>query len=533
MSILNSQGQRLLIEVAADGGLESLSGASTTEAGVGRTTRVATLSTGSSLHPWDQAHRALADPRSVGLEAVAAPAYAEPDFVQTFPHQGPDDTGLESFAAAVPCRPVGLNPNWPPSAVQFAWHLADEFSGLRAARNRVGEPGGRRVRIAILDTGYDPNHITLPRHLMTELQRNFVDGDPTEATDPGRHFPLNNPGHGTATLALLAGNRVQPAGSGFDDFLGGAPFAEIVPVRIADSVVHFRTSSMAAGIEYAVAAGCDVVSISMGGVPTRAWATAVNRAYEAGVAIFAAAGNRIGLMPPAQIVYPARFDRVVAVCGVTADRSPFFKEGLHRLMHGCFGPPAKMVTAIAAYTPNTPWAAMGCQTLINPDGNGTSSATPQAAAAAALWLQQAGLPAGIEPWQKVEAVRHALFTSADKSVPEVEKYFGQGLLRAHKALDVPFRVNLPKSPPATVEFPWLRMLGALEAATSGRELMYEVEALQIYEQSPHLQDMTGTADPLNDKLDAATRKRLTAELRDSPLASQSLREYAARVYRQL
>lgn len=489
---------------------------------------------GVGLHPWDEAHRAVADPGALGLEAAIAPVYVEPDFVQRFPHQGSDDVGLESLAEATPCRYEGPNSEWPlPPA--FAWHLGDEFSGLRSAHNQVGDPPPRRLRIAILDTGYDPEHVTLPRHLLSELQRNLAGGDPLDATDPGRHFPLNNPGHGTATLALLAGNRVQLPTLGFEDFLGGAPFADIVPVRIADSVVHFYTSSMAAGIEYAIAAGCEVVSISMGGVPTRAWAAAVNRAYEAGVTIFAAAGNRIGPAPPKWIVYPARFDRVVAVCGATANKTPYYKPGLHRQMHGCFGPLPKMATALTAYTPNTPWAAMGCSGLINQDGNGTSSATPQAAAAAALWLQQATIPTDIEPWQKVEAVRHALFSSADKSRPEGEAWFGQGLLRAQQALAVPLRSDLLPTLADEVSFRWLRLLGALEAVpeSSGRDLMYEVEALQIYEQSLPLQQLTGGADPSTDQLEVGTRKRLIGALRDSPLASRALRQYLRALHGQL
>ena len=127
-------------------------------------------------------------------------------------------------------------------------------------------------------------------------------------------------------------------------------------------------------------------------------------------------------------------------------------------MQGCFGPPAKMSTAITAYTPNTPWAILGCHGLITIDGAGTSSATPQAAAAAALWLQE-NLPAtAFSPWQRVEAVRNALFTSTDRSVPDVATYYGQGLLRAAEALATPFRTDLPKTPEDEVSFPWLRLL---------------------------------------------------------------------------
>jgi len=310
-------------------------------------------------------------------------------------------------------------------------------------------------------------------------------------------------------------------------------------VRIADSVIHFWNGAMAAGLNYAAEVGADVVSVSMGGLPTRAWADAVNRAYEAGVAIFAAAGNRIGPSPPSSIVYPARFRRVVAVCGATSDGSPYYRPGLHDHMQGCFGPAGKMATALAAYTPNMPWASMGCRDIITHDGGGTSAATPQAAAAAALWLLQADIPDGVEPWQKVEAVRNALFDSADKSQPDGRTYFGQGILRARLALDVPVRTDLKKTSADSVSFAWLRMLGGFESVAkappepAGRELMYEVEALQVYEQSPRLQELTGRADPAGDPIDAVTQKRLIEGLLASPLASQSLREHLTALRRRV
>ena len=100
---------------------------------------------------------------------------------------------------------------------------------------------------------------------------------------------------------------------------------------------------------------------------------------------------------------------------------------------------------MAAYTPNTPWADMGCGSLVNPDGAGTSSATPQCASAATLWLQK-HRPNPSEKWQIVEAVRHALFTSANKEQVAWASFFGNGLLRANDALGVPFNENLEKPP---------------------------------------------------------------------------------------
>jgi hypothetical protein len=368
-----------------------------------------------------------------------------------------------------------------------------------------------------------------------DLARNFTGyGAVNDATDPASSAPFTNPGHGTATLALLAGNRVNPPNfPHFNGFLGGTPHVDVVPIRTADSVVHFRTSSMAAGIEYAAQIGCQVLSISMGGIPSTAWADAVNHAYEAGVAIFAAAGNRIGPLPPVTLVYPARFDRVVAVCGFTAAKAPYRLEGLHRKMHGCFGPPSAMVHAIAAFTPNMPWASIGCRDLVNPDGAGTSSATPQAAAAAALWLQR-NLRNDAPLWKRVEAVRRAMFQSGDRSPAAGSEFFGNGLLRAHRMLDVPFDDSLPKSAVAEVSFPWLRLAGALEApaeALPGKERMFETEAMQLYLTTPRLQAVTGNADPHEDRLDTRTLQALLEEISRHPNASKSLKSRAQQLLR--
>jgi len=61
----------------------------------------------------------------------------------------------------------------------------------------------------------------------------------------------------------------------------------------------------------------------MGGLPSQAWADAVNKAYEAGVVVVCAAGNNFGGLPTSLVVYPARFDRVIAACGAMADRRPY------------------------------------------------------------------------------------------------------------------------------------------------------------------------------------------------------------------
>ncbi len=158
------------------------------------------------------------------------------------------------------------------------------------------------------------------------------------------------------------------------------------------------------------ATAVDVVTLSMGGLASSAWADAVNALYEAGVVVVTAAGNNFGNLPTHHVVYPARFNRVIAACGVMADHQPYADLPASK-MAGNYGPASKMRTAMAAYTPNVPWAKLGCGTVVDLDGAGTSAATPQIAAAAATWLQKNKAACGryTQPWMRVGAVRRALF----------------------------------------------------------------------------------------------------------------------------
>src|SRR5918994_3935142 len=477
--------------------------------------------TSPSVNPWDLAHEFAPHPSTATTPPVQ---FVEPDLLQSFVYEPPPEPSEMFRFGGRSCEPGAPNPNWP-SGEEFAWHLGDDFSQLASARNLVATPSGNRVRVGILDTGFDPAHSTLPLQLLLELQRDFFDDD-LDATDPGVSGLGNNPGHGTATQALLASRRVHLQGEPpFNDFLGGAPHAEVVPIRIANSVIHFSSSTIAEGIEYAVTAGCRVISISMGGLPSRRWAHAVNAAYEAGVAIFAAAGNNIrDGFPTREIVWPARFNRVVSVCGATADKSPYFKSGFDG-MQGNFGPEDKMHTAIAAYTPNTPWAEMGCSDVVSMNGGGTSSATPQVAAAAALWLQHRPPPTNIERWQRAEAVRHALFTSAEKSPPNRFKFFGQGLLCARGALEVAFDTSLPKTQKDNVWFPLLNLLTGFDELPEARRRMLEVEAAQLAASSPELIEVLPDPDVPPDQISAHDRQRILEALRRHRSASSTFREF--------
>lgn len=462
---------------------------------------------------WDACHE-LVRPGS-GIALAGSVEFAEPDILQQW---RAGDEAPDALSLAGGCVEDPPNPAFP-SGGDRLWYRD-------AAHSNFPDSDGAGARVAHLDTGFDPQHHTVPRHLRAELQRNFVDEHlSTDATDRTTSGVLTNFGHGTGTLGILAG--WSPDG-GMP--IGAAPGVEVVPIRVANSVVLFKTSTIAEGFDYVYSLlqdetnRIDVITMSMGGLASEAWAHAVNALYEAGVFIVTAAGNNFGNLPTHFIVYPARFNRVVAACGIMADQHAYADLPL-KLMAGNYGPPSKMQTAIAAYTPNTPWARIGCAGTVNRDGSGTSSATPQVAAAAALYIAKyrKQLSGYSQPWMRVEAVRRALFSVADQTD---HTHFGTGALRVAQALQVPppGESDLHAQPADTASWAlWHILTGLGIAATDGiaSQRMLELEALQL---SQRAEIEALLPDPDQPPHDTARLRAVADALASDPRASNALKK---------
>ena len=425
-----------------------------------------------------------------------------------------------------------------------AWNFGNDYAQLAAARGRVSAAKQKKVLIAHLDTGYDPQHATRPANLQENLQRNFIAGfPPGDAVDRApTGSALANPGHGTGTLSLLAGNKLDgaaPGWPGFRDFVGGAPLARIVPVRIADWVVRLTTSTMVQGFDYARSIGANVLSMSMGGLSSRALVDAVNLAYDNGIVMVTAAGNNLAGVPsPKTIVFPARYHRVLAACGLMADGRAY--AGLRPpTMQGNHGPDSKMETALGAFTPNVPWAQIGCGNVVDMHGAGTSAATPQVAAAAALWLAEHWdrVMAYSQPWMRVEAVRHALFEAAAKSTArmnpaETRQKIGRGVLRAAEALEIapPAEDRLVRRPPGEASWSWLNLIfgGGVSVAPRSpaqraRDEMLALELTQMAQRSAEVEAAIADPDLEGEAISAAARNRYLEAALDCGNPSRELR----------
>src|SRR5882672_11411678 len=483
---------------------------------------LADLSDTGGPNPWDLAHAQVADQLGIDESAVL---FAEPDLVQSF-NDGSEVTPADVALAAAPdpCatevkQDASHNKVIGPDV--FAWHLLDDYTQLGSARTAV-QFSDPRTRIAHIDTGYYPKHVARPEHI--PFEHSFVDGDPDPNKAQARatiNLLPQNLDHGTGTIGILAGAKVPDS----NDYLGGAPHAEIVPLRIANSVVLFNVSAFAQALQFAIDKRCDVVSISMGGLPSKAWSEAVNKAYEAGICICAAAGNNVVGLPSHHVVYPARYHRTIAVCGVMANGHPYYDIQRNDIQ-GSWGPDSCMTAAIASYTPNIPWPVFGCETRIRNNGEGTSAATPQVAAAVALWYEKYKnfLP---RDWHRVEAVRNALFSSAKARSVDRQR-FGNGILQANAALGIAPDLNLAQTPPDNDSFSFFRVITGLGLTDPPpREQMFNLELTQRYLANKDLQDII--PDPEKPASDQELRRFMDAVIQDDK-ASLALRKHVAARY---
>ncbi len=291
------------------------------------------------------------------------------------------------------------------------WPL--KVTGITRAWSRTT---GEGMLIAQPDTGVAA-HVELGDG-MVDMERAFdvLQGVPG-AKDPLREG-MANPGHGTGTASVAASRRAGRLS-------GAAPGATLVPIRCIEDVKVFDAAPVAAAILHAVDIGADVISLSLGGAPSRALHEAIRKAVAADAVVVAAAGNCVRL-----VVWPARYPEVVAVAGSGPTDEPW--KGSSRGEAIDITAPAELVWRAQRTRPDEP------TDLIEP-GQGTSFATAIVAGAAALWLAHHGREAIRAEARRRDSDVCSLFRAALRATARFpggwnSDRFGPGILNADHLL---------------------------------------------------------------------------------------------------
>ncbi len=153
---------------------------------------------------------------------------------------------------------------------------------------------GQGVRIAVLDTGIDPDHPDLAGGI--EQARDFT----------GEGIEDHN-GHGTHCAGIIAARRNEIG------FIGSAPMASLLIGKVLRSSGGGSLDAVVAALHWAVEERVDIISISLGA--DRGGARlfeAVHRALANGVIVICAAGNS-GALFTNGIGYPGRYGSVITV----------------------------------------------------------------------------------------------------------------------------------------------------------------------------------------------------------------------------
>lgn len=169
---------------------------------------------------------------------------------------------------------------------------------------------GVSVNVAVLDTGIDRGH--------PDLVQAYVGGfNEVDVTKP----PDDDHGHGTHVAGIIAA-----ANNGFG-IVGVAPGVKLWALKVLAQDGTGSDERIAAALDWVIAkkkeiGGPWVANMSLGGLPSNALATGVQRALDAGIILVASSGNTgtIG-----GLLYPAGYEGVISVGAVDATRFvPYF-----------------------------------------------------------------------------------------------------------------------------------------------------------------------------------------------------------------
>ena len=336
---------------------------------------------------------------------------AEPDLgTDCYADPQPDVAGVHVESASMLsglCWVAG------PEPANRLWAVENIGAVAAWARSR-----GEGIVVAQPDTGVATHDEIDSSMLALDHAADILDGDPDpeDPLAPG----MANPGHGTGTASVLA-SRV--AGS----ISGAAPLARVAPIRCIEDVKVFDASPVAVAIAHATKVGCHIISMSLGGVPSRALHAAVRAAVAADLIVLAAAGNCVRT-----VVWPARYDEVIAVGGSNVQDMPW--KGTCRGPAVQISAPAEFVWRAHRTRPADPLSGVS-------GGQGTSFAVALVAGCAALWLSRFGRHAVIAEARSrgtsVQALfRHALRATARRPDQWDTAAFGAGIVDANALLSM-------------------------------------------------------------------------------------------------
>ena len=307
--------------------------------------------------------------------------------------------------------------------------------------------GSNTVAVAVIDTGFGLSHQDMTNRWDLNAgesgsgkETNSIDDDGNGKVDDWRGWDFvaddNNPSagtlnpngqgvsHGTLTSGLVGStgnNSTGPASVNWS--------TDILALQVLSDLGTGFTEDVAAAIDYAVAEGAKVISLSLGstgGDPTVE--TSINNAVASGTIVIAAAGNCgdpqsyvvNGCDYVGQMLYPAKYSNVLAV-GATDQND-------NRASFSSYGSEIDVVAPGSGTIQAPAWSQGNPTSLYTTSAFGTSVSTPIVAGIAALYK---GLVSGATSTEMKQVLENSTDKVGGMGGQNFTSFYGYGRVNAH------------------------------------------------------------------------------------------------------
>ncbi len=282
----------------------------------------------------------------------------------------------------------------------YQWHHSVLNSQLAWAAGYRG----KGVKVAVLDTGILAGHEDVSAVKTIDVGYGTADGH----------------GHGTHVSGIIGAKLNNGKGGA-----GVAPECSIYSIKVLKDTGSGASSTIIKGVRQATSEKVDIINMSLGGaLYSQVEADAYQDAYEAGIAVFCAAGNEF----TNSAHYPAAYKSTISVAALDKSMGKaYFSNYDSGVRYSAPG-----VDIFSTYKDSTTsYKSM----------SGTSQATPvTAGAAAVIWTT---LPSNLSGKAKVDALLKKMDSSCSKVTG---KGLGKGCIDLAKALGLTNSETAPKKP---------------------------------------------------------------------------------------
>lgn len=270
------------------------------------------------------------------------------------------------------------------SSSLYSQHMKWYFDKMRIPEAwQEFESTGEGVVVAVIDNGFNINATDFSKNLWTDANgnhgwntyKNSADIAPIYKKD-GTAF--NNSDHGTHVAGIIG------ASANNGNLIGAAYNAELMLINAAHynsetTNPNFNLDDLVEAIDYARTNGADIINLSVGAhAVASTLENAVNRAYNEGIAIIAAAGNENTSTMISRTI-PASYENVIGV--MASD-----KENPAQLAYfSNYDPTGQYYDVVA---PGYQILSCSIEAGKVAYGSGTSQACPLVAACAALYMSE-------------------------------------------------------------------------------------------------------------------------------------------------